>query len=227
MACPIADTDLTERLRSCALGAGASLVGFADVEGYADLPRAVALAIAHSPAALADLEGMPSPAYYQEYLDFNRRLDEMAGRLAEVLEVAGCRVRLHPATLGVIDPETLAAPFSHKLAATRAGLGWIGKSALLVTPELGPALRLTSLLTDAPLVPGAPLTESECADCRACTDICPGRAISGEEWWAGRPRHEFYDAFACRRAALERARARSMDSTICGLCLAVCPRRPR
>lgn len=220
------DGELTDCLRCCALAAGASLVGFADLAGLAELPRAVVIVIAHSAAALADLEAMPSPAYYQEYLDFNRRLDEIAGQLAGVIAEAGYRGRANPATLGEIDPATLAAPFSHKMAATRAGLGWIGKSALLVTPELGPALRLTSLLTDAPLAVGTPVVESECGDCTACTDICPGGAVSGELWWAGRPREEFYDAHACR-AALARAADRGIESTICGLCMAVCPRRPR
>jgi len=218
---------LTDRLRQHALGAGAALVGFADITGLAELPRAVVVAMAHSPAVLADPEAMPTPEYYQEYLDFNARLDEIATELGRLIEEAGYRVKLNGATVGQIDPETLSAPFSHKMAATRAGLGWIGKSALLVTPELGPALRLTSLLTDAPLEVGSPITESECGDCTACQEVCPGNAISGELWYAGRPRGEFYDAFACRTAALQRAGARGISSTICGMCMAVCPKRPR
>jgi len=35
-----------------------------------------------------------------------------------------------------------------KTIATRAGLGWIGKTALLITPQFGSAIRLNSVLTD-------------------------------------------------------------------------------
>jgi epoxyqueuosine reductase QueG len=221
------DTTLSGRVRAGATTAGASLVGFADVEGLAALPRAVAIVMAHTPAGLADLKAMPTSVYYQEYLDFNARLDEIAGEMGRMIEAAGYRVSLNQATLGHIDPETLAAPFSHKMAATRAGLGWIGKSALLVTPQLGPALRLTSLLTEAPLEVGTPITESQCGECTVCREVCPGGAISGKLWRAGMARQEFYDAFACRKAALARAATRGISSTICGMCMAACPRRPR
>ena len=42
-------------------------------------------------------------------------------------------------------------PFPHKTAATRAGLGWIGKTALFVSPEFGPAVRLATVFTDLEL----------------------------------------------------------------------------
>ena len=44
--------------------------------------------------------------------------------------------------------------FASKTAATRAGLGWIGKTALLVTPEWGPAVRLGTVFTYAALGAG-------------------------------------------------------------------------
>ncbi|OFY64528.1 MAG: hypothetical protein A2V64_08625 [Bacteroidetes bacterium RBG_13_43_22] len=41
---------------------------------------------------------------------------------------------------------TLTVDISHKMVATRAGLGWIGKSDLLISREFGPRLRLVSML---------------------------------------------------------------------------------
>ncbi len=223
----MSDNGLTRRVEETALGEGASLVGFASMAGLAELPRAVVVAVRHSPEVFGDPDEMPTRGYYQEYLEFNSRLDAIAAKVANLLRAAEHSVRVNCATLGQIDRETLAAPFSHKMAATRAGLGWIGKSALLVTPQLGPALRLVSLLTDAPLSLGEAVTESECGECTACRTACPGRAITGESWRAGRPRHEIYDAFACQKAALERAARLGVETTICGVCMAVCPRRPR
>lgn len=223
------ERELTSRLERRAREAGADLVGFADTAGLVDLPRAVVVAIAHSPEVLVDPEDMPNPAYSQEYADLNARLTDIATEIADLLRAAGHRAVANPATLTwrEIDGERLAAAFPHKTAATRAGLGWIGKSALLVTPELGPALRLASVLTDAPLVVGDPVEESQCGDCVVCVEACPAGAIRGEAWHAGRPREELLDAHACHRMCAERAAARGIERGRCGVCMAVCPRRPR
>jgi epoxyqueuosine reductase QueG len=219
------DVALTERVRALAAAEGVSLTGFGDMSGLAHLPRAVVIAVRHSPEVFASAEEMPTYAYYQEYLSLNERLDEIAGSIAEVLRDAGYAAQVNPATQRQLDYATLAAPFPHKTAATRAGLGWIGKSGLLVTRELGPAVRLSSVLTAAPLVSGAPITESECGECTACEEACPGGAISGLEWRAGMAREEFFDAFACARAARARAQARGIEQTVCGICMLVCPKR--
>ena len=59
------------------------------------------------------------------------------------------------------------SPVPHKTVAARAGLGWIGKNCLLVTPEYGPAVRISSLFTDAPLETEKPYTKSRCGKCFA------------------------------------------------------------
>lgn len=219
--------ELTAQVRKLAHEAGASLVGFADVEGLADLPQAVVIAIAHSPSVLADPENMPNIGYADEYDNFNQRLDEIANSIAMLLSDHGWQSLVNPSTSADIDVEKLTAPFSHKMAATRAGLGWIGKSALLVTPEFGPALRLVSLLTDAPLAVGKPITESRCGDCQVCVKSCPGRAIKGQHWQVGRLREELFDARICYETRTDAALRNRIQRPRCGVCLSVCPRRPR
>ena len=59
-------------------------------------------------------------------------------------------------TKAVKQDDNWCTPLPHKTVATRAGLGWIGKNCLLVTKEYGSAVRLSSLLTDAPLPAGTP-----------------------------------------------------------------------
>ena len=61
-----------------------------------------------------------------------------------------------------------------------AGLGDIGRNGLLITPEFGPRLRVTVVLTDLPLVADSPidfgLTEF-CSACKKCVYACPSRSI--------------------------------------------------
>ncbi|MDD2707345.1 MAG: hypothetical protein PHV34_04990 [Verrucomicrobiae bacterium] len=68
-----------------------------------------------------------------------------------------------------------------RIAAVAAGLGEIGHSNLLLTPEFGPRQRVAFILTDAPLEPD-PLYEGKlCDHCMRCVKDCGGKAISAKE----------------------------------------------
>jgi epoxyqueuosine reductase len=60
--------------------------------------------------------------------------------------------------------------------AAAAGLGWIGKNSLLLNKRYGSFLFLGEVLTDAGLVPDAPV-ENLCKTCTACMDACPVGAL--------------------------------------------------
>lgn len=66
-----------------------------------------------------------------------------------------------------------------RLAAFAAGLGEIGWSKMLLTPEFGPALRVGLVLTELELEPD-PIYDGPqlCNKCMACARACPGNAIS-------------------------------------------------
>ncbi|MDO9465182.1 MAG: (4Fe-4S)-binding protein, partial [bacterium] len=71
--------------------------------------------------------------------------------------------------------------FHFRIAAFIAGLGEIGYSKLLLTPEFGPRQRFAFILTDAPLEPD-PLFEGKICDrCMLCVRDCSGKAISRTE----------------------------------------------
>ncbi|MCM8785666.1 MAG: hypothetical protein NC827_06385 [Candidatus Omnitrophica bacterium] len=83
-----------------------------------------------------------------------------------------------------VSPEKPAPDvFIHfRIAAYLAGLGEIGYSKLLLTPEFGPRQRFACILTDAPLEPD-PIYQGPklCDRCMLCVKECSAGAISSEE----------------------------------------------
>jgi epoxyqueuosine reductase len=211
------------------LSAGASLVGFADLQVVPaaerdDLPMGVSIAVALQASVIAGIQKGPTAAYYQEYARANALLNRLATLGAEYLNAQGFRALPSAATNVAIDWHTCSTRLPHKTVATRAGLGWIGKCALLVTERFGSALRLTSVLTDAPLPPGRPVNSSRCGICTACVQVCPVQAPAGQNWHLGLPRETFFDAHACHRWTREMERTRpGVEDAICGMCIAACP----
>ncbi len=65
---------------------------------------------------------------------------------------------------------------SHKAVAHAAGLGWIGRSMLLVTPQYGPRVSLVTVLTDMPLAAGKPMA-NRCGKCTRCIEACTRGAL--------------------------------------------------
>jgi epoxyqueuosine reductase len=210
------------------LSKGAALVGFADMSEVAsparnDLPRAVSIAVALDPDVAASIKNGPHQAYYREYARANALLAELSRTAAAFLQRCGFRAVTLDPTTEKFDTKNLSAGLSHKIAATRSGLGWIGKNALVVTRPFGSAVRLATVLTDAPLETGSPFDASQCGACNACVEICPAEAPSGMNWSLGLYRDVFFNAHACRRKAKEFCEKEGIDSTICGICIEACP----
>lgn len=116
------------------------------------------------PDGAVPFDDVPGSQYYNMYYEI---IEARAHRFAESVREAG-----H------------AAVFTHfvhgKVAAHLAGLGWIGKQTLVVTPTLGPHVRWGFIVTDAEPPRDQPFTEDLCGDCELCVKSCPvGAIISG------------------------------------------------
>lgn len=73
---------------------------------------------------------------------------------------------------------TDTAPIAEKHWAVEAGLGWIGKHSLLVTPGYGSFVLLGEIVTDAQAdVYDTPFAENRCGSCTRCMDACPVCAL--------------------------------------------------
>lgn len=149
------------------------------------------------------------------------RLESILEQLEGVLNRHETRYHIPP--VAQRNETELLALFSFKYAATRAGIGWIGRNDVVITERYGPRVRLSAVLIDAPFEYGEPITESRCPDgCILCVEACPCKALKGMTWNANADRSEIIDYHRCNRM-----RSASIPKlgrkNACGLCLAACP----
>jgi epoxyqueuosine reductase QueG len=126
-----------------------------ETEPIAEFSRAISIGIALLHSIVDQLPQRADPAVAMNYKHHaydlvNQRLDHITSRLSSLLQSEGCRALPVPASQ-TVDDERLCDVFSHKMAAHLAGLGWIGKNCMLITPEVGPRVRWATVLTDAEL----------------------------------------------------------------------------
>jgi epoxyqueuosine reductase QueG len=221
---------LNSEIKARLIGAGVSLVGFADISDLSadvrgSLKYGISIAIKLDASIINEIGNGPTKRYYEEYKRVNEFLAHLSETTVEYLKGRGKRAVAIKPTVGAgeLDKKILETALPHKTVATCAGLGWIGKSALLITKEYGPAVRLATVLTDAEFETGEAVNDSRCGECQKCVEGCPGGAIKGANWVAGTQRKDIYDALVCCKKAKELAAKVGVDAVICGICINVCP----
>ena len=130
----------------------------------------------------------------------SREITRIAYHVTKSLRQHGWRAFYLP--VAKQNPRFRTAPFYHMPAMYLAGLGTLGLNCSILTPQFGPRVKVTSIITDCPLPTGEPLAEELCAHCRLCVDNCPIGAIDGQGW---------KNPFACASYGC------------CATCIAICP----
>jgi len=229
--------NLQDRLLLLARETGADYFGVADLGPAADFirdqggeriarfPWAVVMGIVllDTIVDLLPEREDPSAAILYRHMSYdvvNQALDLIGLQVANTIRREGFQALPVPASKRSSD-EKIAGLFSQKLAAHLAGLGWIGKSCLLVTPDHGPRVRWVTVLTDAPLTrTGSPMGP-RCGDCSACVDACPIHAFTGRVFREDEPREARFDAALCDRYFKDLEK--NGHPPVCGMCLFICP----
>ncbi len=196
-----------------------------DGPAIAEFPRAVSVGIA-LPHSIVDRlpdraePGVASNYRHHSYDIINQRLDHIVSRINSYLQQEGYRSYPVPASQRVNQQKMLGV-FSNKMAAHLAGLGWIGKSCLLITRRMGPRVRWATCLTHAPLETTGESMADGCDSCTECVDICPASAFTGRPFRKDEPREARYNVYKCEK--YQKDVEKEIGFSVCGLCLYVCP----
>ena len=199
----LAQTSLSQTIRTLAASLGFDAVGFASatrldgeashlrawldaghhagmawMEGHFDkrvdptllvegAKSVVVVLLSYKPAEVqpADAPQFAKYAYGDDYHEvIKAKLWELLAQIKEIEPEADGR------------PFVDSAPVLERAWAERAGLGWIGKSALLLNRELGSLTFIGTLMLNLELDYGTPVRPS-CGTCTRCIDACPTGAI--------------------------------------------------
>ncbi|MEO0115359.1 MAG: hypothetical protein ABIK93_07765 [candidate division WOR-3 bacterium] len=218
-----------DQLEKLILDSGADLLGVADLTGVktedflldskflTKFQFAISIAKKLSHAILEEIVDHPTKLYFHHYRTINMFLDQLAIKVTSAIEQAGYLALPIPASQ-IVDWQNQKAHLSHKRIAEAAGLGWIGRNNLLVTPEYGAQVRLVTILTNMPI----PFSNFEfrisnfegCGDCYECVAVCPAQAI--------KERKEDFDHIKCFEKLKEFQKMGYSSQYICGICVKAC-----
>ncbi|MCT4633985.1 MAG: 4Fe-4S binding protein [Firmicutes bacterium] len=207
---------------------GASKIRIGNLEGHLpehlkDLKTGISFCIRLQDRVIEEIEDKPTFTYFHHYRSVNSLIDHISLRGAMFLQDKGYDCYPIPASQSIRDKSYYySGIFQHRTAATRSGLGWIGKNNCLVTKEFGPRIRLGTILTDAVFEYDEPINESLCGDCMVCVDSCPALALKGENWKVGMDRELITDPKACSDHMSHHYKDIGRG-VVCGICINRCP----
>ena len=120
-----------------------------------------------------DAPGEPPPgsgaiARYARGEDYHRVMGDKLQALADFVEASASGHR----ALSYVDTGAVL----ERMWAARAGIGWVGKNALVLNKDMGSWFFLGAILTTLPLPPDEPALD-QCGSCALCIEACPTQAI--------------------------------------------------
>jgi len=213
-----------EQLKKFALREGASLLGVADTsfvmqkihalspKALQGLDKAISVAFHLSDRVLEDVVEGPTKLYFFHYQRVNMLLDGLGLKINNFIQSCGWEALPIPASQ-LVDWEKQLAHISHKHVAMQAGIGWIGRNNLLITPQFGACVRLITVLTNMPLKADQPALFG-CGNCYACLTSCPSESIKKDP--------KDFDHIGCYHQIKALVKTAGISQNICGLCVKAC-----
>ena len=200
-----------KELKEYLIRQGASKVGFADVKGLAsefvDYPNGISLVLKIPKETIQLVKDEDYEKYWKSFHRQIGKLTKISHKGERYIKNLGYDAFALTMKRNEVDMEKLLSVLPYKTIATKSGLGWIGRSALFVTPEYGSAVALGGILTNMPLEYGKPTTDSMCDECTNCQDACPVGAINPQKWNDRLNREDIIDIETCGEYIIGQAKA--------------------
>lgn len=224
----------TQSIKQFVLDKGAALVGVTKIDSLKGLKTypenlmdgftsAISIAVNIPNAVFDTIIDKPTPIYASFYGVANDLLDRIALQTAMQLQSDGHQALPIPASKYATQ-DKLHGSIPHRAVALMSGLGWIGKSSLLVTKQFGPRVRLSTILTTAELEADQ-MEGNLCGDCVECIEACPADAIKGinTENYFVTPNTALHFDKCVGKLRNEFTKLPNIKRSICGICIKVCP----
>ena len=204
---------MNDELQTILYNKGADIVRFVDISGLPEqqtlgFNKAIIFCMALSKKFVLNMYNN-LPVENDEFIEKEQKVEELADWLSEYIKKKGYDAHSQSersnAKKGYIekkyinpDLEQGISILPQKTIARLAGIGFIGKNNLLVTEEYGCAFSMCSVLTNAPISKeSASLVSPKCGNCDVCVQICPGKAILGNQWTEIGGRESLIDVSKC------------------------------
>lgn len=218
-----------EKVKKLLENLNVSKYGFGNLEGlipkqYEGLNTGISIAIRLSDVVMDEISDLePTHTYFHHYRTVNAFIDHVTLRVVMLLQDMGYKAVAVPASQSINKPGyDYSGLFQHRTAATRAGIGWIGKNACLITPEFGPRVRLGTVLTNMPVEYNVPYDVSNCGACNICVTKCPPIALKGNLWEVSTERDALVNAKVCSQHMATHYKHIGRG-VVCGICVKSCP----
>lgn len=169
---------------------------------------------APDPSPPRDGEARGRVARYARGRDYHRVFEKKLRRMAQAI-----REEMGAAARATVD----YGPLLERPLAAAAGMGWLGKSTMLLVPGAGPWVLLGAIATSLAIEPELPLAKS-CGACTRCIAACPTGAIAPDGHVLDARLCLSYQTIENRGPIPRELRARMGDHVFgCDDCLDACP----
>lgn len=182
---------------------------------YAGAKSVISVLVSYKPSRT--IEGPYKIARYAYGEDYHLRLKRMLFELIETIRAQYPDFKTRP----FVD----TAPISDKRWAAAAGLGWIGKNTLLVSPQFGSFCNIGELVTECEVDCYDQPLQQQCASCDLCMRSCPNGALQCVEgrYMLNASRCTAYNTIENRNSSLPDDLNTAGYIFGCDICQELCP----
>ena len=204
--------DIVNELREKLLSWGAYDVGFFN-DDFKEYKNGISFYVKLSYDILKEIDNAPTYTYFHHYRTVNAFIDRIGLQAGIFLDKNGYKYYQIPASQTVNGHDSYEGEYSHKKGAVLSGLGYMGKSGLLISKNHGSMIRLGTIFTNLDLKAENNILKNECGECKICISSCPAMAI-GENG---------VDRKSCSDY-MKKAFQKIGRGSVCGICIKKCPK---